>query len=246
MRAVIAVPFFDTPENDRAGSTRRTFATLRGQVERPHLIIGVDNGSTDKSALRDVAELADSMVILGEPHSIAYGVNTAWKLYEDELLRGESVAVKHDSDLNIKQNDWLSRMMDLANEISGLIGPRHARIDYSTWGELRKDNGHWWESNFVHGGVTMRTPECFRAIGYTWQPYGRWGWQDNFDCRRIRENTDLKIAIFKDLVFESHVGHSALPRDEKKAIQDRGRQNLVKRLREIASGEHPLYQDFET
>jgi hypothetical protein len=219
---------------------------LRGQVDRPNLIVGVDNGSTDKSALHDVAELADLMVVLDEPHSIAYGVNYAWHLYHDELMRGESAAVKHDSDLNVEQNDWLPRLIRLANENPdlGLIGPRHARINYDTWGRLGEDHGEWWESNFIHGGVAMRTPAGFEAIGYAWQPYGRWGWQDHFDCHRINDRTDLKIGIVKDLVFEGHVGHSALSRDEKDSIRSKGRDNLANEMRLIKRGERPVFQEF--
>jgi hypothetical protein len=135
MRAIIAVPFFDTPENGRSGSTRRTFATLRGQVDRPNLIVAVDNGSTDKRALHDVAELADVMVVLDQPHSIAYGVNVAWHLYEDELLRGESVAVKHDSDIIIADSSWLDRM------------PSDRRVQ--SWSECAIEGYEAWTQAFV-------------------------------------------------------------------------------------------------
>ena len=245
MRAIIAVPFFDTPENGRSGATRRTFATLRGQIEPPHQIVAVDNGSTDKSAYHDVSELADTLVVLDEPHSIAYGVNFAWHLYEDAIMRGEAVAVKHDSDLNVVQSDWLDVLLSLASEHSdlALVGPKHSRIEYGkNW--VLKDHDTWFESPFVHGGVAMRTPKGFETIGYAWQPYGRWGWQDHFDCKRIRQFTALKIGIVKGLQFEQHIGHSALSREDKEEIRAKGNENLFAELDRIKSADRPVFQEF--
>lgn len=244
MRAVIAVTYFDTPENNRARSTARTFATLRGQIEPPHLIVAVDNGSTDKYALHDVAEIADTMIVFDEPHSIAYGVNFAWHLYEDEILRGDMVAIKHDSDLNVIGNDWLNVAFEIIkdNPDMALLGPKHSRIDYSDW-DLQSHE-RWFESKFLHGGVAIRTPVGFKTIGYAWQPHGRWGWQDHYDCRRITENTDLKIGLMKDYKFAQHIGHSALSREDKEGMRAKGKSNLVERLGAIRDSKHPLYQDF--
>jgi len=246
MRALIAVTWFDTKENRRSDATRHTLDILRGQVRSPHLIIGVDNGSTDKSALKDATRLCDHLIVLDQPRSIAYGVNSAWHLYEDEILAGKTVAVKHDSDINVQQENWLDVLLDLVEKHPdiGLIGPRFKRQEYNNNWWVLEDHDKWFESQFLYGAMAMRTPSGFRAIGYAWNPYGRWGWQDHYDCRRIRENTSLKVAVVKDLVFEERVGRSALPESHKEAIRESGRINLQVRLAQIRNGMYPLFERF--
>jgi len=247
MYAVIAVPFFDSTENKRAGCTMKCLEHLARTIQAPHVVIPVDNGSQDKGAVGRARELFETVLIMPEPLSIAGGVNSAWHLHHDALMAGEALAVKHDSDLTTWPDDgrWVDEIIRLFTEDPNvyLAGVRAGTHSYNTGGWTRVDHGWWIEAKFVYGGVQVRSPECFKALGYSRQPHGRWGYGDHWDAWRV-EHLGKKLGVIKEYYFRPEVGHSALSAKYKKTNREIARSKLAQMKTAVVKGRRPVFEKF--
>jgi len=246
MFAVICVPFFDTPENDRA--EKGTIACLTHLLENirpPHVVIPVDNGSTDKRGSDFAMANFEHFIEIEHPLSISEGVNSGWHLFHDALMAGDAIAIKHDSDLVTSPDNWVDKIVTFFESDPDiyLVGPRHFNVNYSTHRIVTRDYGHYYDCSFLFGGVQARSTECFKRIGYARQPYGKWGFGDHWDSWRVKY-LKKRIVTLKNVVFDELVGHSALSEEEKKQHQERARQSLMKLQRRVSSGAIDIYQEF--
>lgn len=244
MRAIISVTFCDTRENMRAGATILCLTRLMRQVKPPHVIAAVDNGSTDLTAwtwVQSWPRLEGHRI--EEPMSIAQGVNTGWRPYEDELMRGDAVAIKFDSDMIVTSDDWVDVLLGIlesdVGEI-GLIGP-YIEILGPPQGE---DRNGWVLTPFLHGAVAARSPAAFRAIGYCKQPHGRWGWGDHWDVYRVHV-AGLKCATVPTLMTRALTGHGVFSRAEKEPMRARAREALVKMISGLYAGTISPFQPYD-
>lgn len=248
MIAIIAVPYFDTVENNRASTaTIPTLAALRTLVPPPHVVVPVDNGSTDKTATNWARRkgYAGTLTVLPEPLSIAEGVNSGWHRYHDLLASGEAVAVKHDSDLILPYRGWPDAFIDILsrNPEIGMLGAVVPTIDYDNKRRFkRNDHGDWWEAGFIFGALTMRSPEAFKTIGYMRTPKGRYGWDDHYDCARIAK-MGRKLGVAADFRWAGLALNSCLDREGKDVYG--GKAAMAELATEIKRGERPLYEPFK-
>lgn len=246
MRAVIAVPFFDTEENGRAGITRDTLCDLYYDLDSRHVIVPVDNGSTDLSTWEWIQTIRPfhSALRLEEPRPVACAVNTAWHQFHDELVRGDAIAVKFDSDIEVQSHheDWIEHIIDILLRVPeiGLIGPRligkPPHIERPYYGIV--------ETEFVYGATVARSPTCFRAIGYCRNPGDvRWGWDDHWDCFRAKM-AGLKLVVDPYIETGLRCTQSALPGGIRDAERARGREALVRWMAEVHAGRRGIYEEF--
>jgi hypothetical protein len=248
LRAVIVVPFYDTLENNRAKrGTIETLKHLLDTIDRSHTVIPVDNGSTDKRGTEFARKNFPDFLEISEPMSISEGVNSGWRMYQDELINGEAVAIKHDNDLVVTSDEWVDALIDLfcAEPDIYLAGPRNALVEYSQdeWGLHMVDRGSYYESQFIYGGVQARSPLAFRDIGYARQPYGKWGYGDHWDTWRVKR-LGKRLAVLKDYEFEGLVGHSALERDEKNEHRILAKEAFLQLQRDVIDGKRTVYERF--
>ena len=244
MYAVIAVPFFDTPANNRAvKGTVACLSKLLEQVQPPHIVVPVDNGSTDKRGANFARANFEHFVDTVYPLSIAEGVNSGWHLFHDQLMAGEAVAMKHDSDIISTPDDFVDRILSVieSNPDVYLVGPRHNNVNYAEHAEVIRDCGSYYECNFIFGGVQARSPECFRRIGYARQPYGKWGYGDGWDSWKVKR-LKKRIMVIKDLCFYELIGHSALSEPEKN--HKKAKQAFLRMRSEVMAGTRDIYQEF--
>lgn len=242
IRAVVAVPFCDTEENHRSGATLHTLRTLAKQLDERHVIIPVDNGSTDLTAWEWLGDQPRFASIRTEtPLSIAQGVNSAWRYYEDQLAQGEMVAIKHDSDTVVSEPDWLERIIEIIQREPriGLMGPWLKLIGRPDVG----NRGGWFEMPFLHGAISVRSPVAFRAIGYARNPHGRWGHQDHWDVFRVHK-AGLICGIV-DIMAYSHIGRAVFSRAEKVDMISQSQAALSKMQAEVRAGKRDIYEPYE-
>ncbi|HUW10977.1 MAG TPA: hypothetical protein VM537_14700 [Anaerolineae bacterium] len=240
MRAVIAVPFYDTLENGRSMATKETLNSLRG-LDCRHAIVPVDNGSTYIAAFELARDIYPAAMRLSEPRSVAHAVNAAWAPFHDELVRGDMIAVKLDSDVEVLGAGWLEQIIDgiLTTPNIGLLGVRHPEDvplpETMYHGVLVGD--------FVRGSCVARSPECFRAIGYCRHPGDtRWGWQDHWDCFRAK-TAGFRVGRIPSLSLRSRCEQDALPEAIKTVERAKGREALVQWMSEVRNGKRPLFEE---
>lgn len=242
--AVIAVPFFDTPENGRAKHTIDAIGHLADVIAPPHRVYAIDNGSTDPSAgmwikRRNMCNL----VTYNKPASIAQAVNWVWHEFERHLDEGVMIAVKHDSDLQITPHDqgWVDNLLHLfnANPDIYLGGVRFDVHDYlgSNW--VKEDHKWWFESPFVYGGVQARSPIGWKKIGYSRQPWGRWGWGDHWDAFRV-DHLGGKMGILWDYEFKQTHKQGALGQEYKRECREKALEAFGKLQEEVKNGTRPI------
>jgi hypothetical protein len=244
-RAIIAVPFFDTAENERSAVTIEVLTQLLEVVPAPHVVIPVNNGSSDRAAVEFARGEFPHFLDLAEPLSISGGVNSAWHLFHDELQAGEAVAFKHDNDLRVTPTNWVDTILEFidAHPDVYLVGVRNVSVDYADWPHLRGDMGSWYETIFTYGGLQARSPACFAQIGYARQPYGRWGWGDHWDSWRVM-HLGKRLAVLKDFEFQQLVGHSSLPDADKQEHHDRARGAYLDMRAEVVLGKREIYEPW--
>lgn len=246
MGLAIVMPVYDTLENNRGDTTCGVLERL-GRVKRPQdKVVVVWNGGDDERALEYALEsdAVDCVLDMGGAHPIADAVNEGWWLYEGEIWSGELLATKFDSDIevcpDIGWQDEIERVLR-ADEDVWLAGVMNGGQEYTgRW--VIEDHGFWYEVPFVYGGVQVRSPECFRRIGYSKQPYGRWGWGDHWDTRRV-EFAGKKLAVTKKCQFVQRSSRSSITSEEKSECMKRGRDELLRMLSRLRSGELPLFQE---
>lgn len=249
MIAIVAVPFFDTEENDRSGLTIETLAYLRDTLQPRHKIVPVDNGSTDRTTYDWLVQYwpPREFLWLKEPHSIAEGVNAAWRTFEHLLNDGRAVAVKHDSDLSIMPSDgaWIEEILAIFEEYPDvyLAGVRGS-VDQSINPEwILEDHNHWFVAPFVPGGCQARSPLAWRDIGYSRQPYGRWGWGDHWDAFRV-DYLKKKCALLWNYTFDhKHKGALMLELRETHVRKALGAFEVM--IQEVIQGTRPVREEFE-
>lgn len=196
MYAVIAVPFFDSPENKRTKITKKVLKALREQIKPPDIIVPVDNGSVTRSTWNwiKMSRKFPHAKSFDNPRSTSAGVNYAWYDYHQDLMTGKAVAVKFDSDIVMADDDWLQQLKAVVSvDGVGLAGPRNPKQIYNPGEWMIKNHGAWMETPFVYGAVVMRSPTAFRKIGYMRQPWGRYSWDDHWDVYRVK-HVGLKVA----------------------------------------------------
>jgi len=245
MRGIVTLTYFNSHENNLSTYTKRTFQHLREQVKYPSIIVAVDNGSEDKSANSAIEQVSDEMIILDKPMSIAYGINIGWYRHREELLSGNALAIKLDADVLIEQDDWLDIAMDTLQsnpEIGILSGWNEKAYTYQNFVVEERDG--WFVSTYAYGITSIRSPQAFCKIGYLWQPYGRWGWGDHYDAKRINRHTDLVIGVSREFSWKQCSPRSALSNELKQEYRKKGKANLLKRMSQIENGQHPVFEDF--
>jgi len=250
MIGVIAVPFFDTPENQRGETTRATLRDIYYDLDPGHTVVPVDNGSTDLSTwewLQETFKAFPLAVRLEKPQSVAYAVNVAWRPFENVLLSGDAVAVKCDSDWAPRatagpKRNWLARIIEVFEQPDppGLLGPTLiGELDWRT-GDVRDG---WEVTTYVRGTVVARSPECFRAIGYCRHPGDvRWGWQDHWDCFRARR-AELEVGVLTNCRICPRTEQNSLPEEERTRWRAEGRAAYVQWIAEVIRGERGLYEE---
>lgn len=251
--AVIAVPFFDTPENGRAVATSAALMWLYLTLGDRHTIVPVDNGSTDKSAWNWCVEFFPQAIQLDEPHGIAHAVNLAWSGYHDALMAGEAIAVKHDSDLICNRLDgldgqgwWVEDIVEVfcRRPDVWIMGPRNRMHgDYKDW--IEKEWQGWIEAPFVYGGIQARSPACFSEIGYSRQPSGRWGWADHWDTHRVK-HAGKKLGVLWNWEFFEIAKKPALEESYRKRNSDVAVKAFGKLQEQLREGEIPLFESFDS
>ena len=244
MKAIVTVPFFDTKENERGDITRKVLSRLLDQVKSPHVIVPVDNGSTDISTWNWIEEsgLFPEAIRLIRPRSTASGVNAGWVGYHEQLVSGSAIAVKYDSDIFVDSDNWLDLMLETIsnNPQIGIIGPRARAQDYTgKW--LLNDHGDWWETSFVYGAIAVRSAPAFRAIGYMKQPYGKWGWDDHWDVARIKY-TNLCLAVMSNIEWVQVSRRSCLNDGDKEECRTKGKKKFLEMKRGLSNGKINVYQ----
>lgn len=250
MIGIIAVPFFDTPENRRGEITRSVLCSLYYDLDCRHIIIPVDNGSTDLTTWNWISACSwFPHAILQPTQSVAHAVNAAWHLFEGNLLRGEAIAVKCDSDWALRSTvgsgrDWLEHIIEIFEcpDPPGLLGPRLlGELDWST-GDTRVG---WMPTTFVRGTVVARSPECFQAIGYCRHPGDvMWGWQDHWDCFRAQQaGFEIGVLSTSTIYLPQEWPSAALPEDERTRLRAEGRVAYIQWQAEVRRGERSVYEE---
>ena len=251
MIGVIAVPFFDTPENERGEITRATLRDIYYDLCPGPTVVPVDNGSTDLSTwewLQGSFKAFPLAMRLEEPRSVAHAVNAAWRPFHNTLLSGDAIAVKCDSDWAPRatmgpKRDWLARIIEIFErpDPPGLLGPE--LIGEYDWRVPDGKREGWEQTVYVRGTAVARSPECFRAIGYCRHPGDvRWGWQDHWDCFRARR-AGLKVGVLTNCKIYLRCEQSSLPEDERTRHRARGRAAYLQWMDEVNRGERGLYEE---
>jgi hypothetical protein len=265
MRLIIAVPFFNTPENRRHFCVKRVLETLRTQAQEPHCIVPVDNGSTDLRCIEWLQHEAGFYPVrIEEPASISQGVNAGWAPWHDELVSGKAIAVKFDSDM-IADNGWPEKLLGAitANEsemwnggVLGMVGLRVQRHPNPPPADAPRGPGEIVKVDFLHGACMARTPIGFNAIGYEKHPFleeflpqnadpslpwGRWGYGDHWTTHRM-QYAGFYSGMLLDVLVRGIFGSGSLSRQEKAAIQQAAWKSLNKMVKQLGDNEISPYQ----
>lgn len=247
MIGIIAVPFFDTPENGRGQVTREVLCSLHYDLGPRHIIIPVDNGSTDLTTwnwINDGPGMWFPQAVRQSAQSVAHAVNAAWRPFEGNLFRGEAIAVKCDSDWALRSTvgpgrEWLEHIITIFErpDPPGLLGPTLlGELDWRT-GDMREG---WAPTTYVHGTVVARSPACFRAIGYCRHP-GDVRWQDHWDCFRAMR-AGFQIGVLTTSTIYLRDCQSSLPEEKRTAWRKEGRAAYLQWQAAVRRGERGLYE----
>jgi len=265
---VVAVPFFNTAENRRHHCVKRVLETLRKQVRPPHVIVPVDNGSTDTRCWEWLRCTNGFYALrIPEPMSISRGVNTGWRPWEDDMLNEKAVGIKFDSDM-IAAAGWLEKLLaaiklnntEMWNgKVLGQVGLRVARHPDPPPDDAPRGPGGIVEVPFVHGACVARTPIAFAAIGYEWHPFyekflpahadmslpwGRWGYGDHWTQQRLRAAC-FYSAILPDVRVTGIFGDGSISRRDKAKILGVAQLSRDEAVRQLDAGEIGYHQEFD-
>lgn len=238
--AVVTVAFHDTLENNHHRLTVLTLNHLRQSLERLHKIVPVDNGSPDTRTWRQIYQVFPHAVRIPERIRHDRAINTGWREFEKQLLRGSMVAVNFDSGtqvVSMSSNHWLrdaQRLMRSSQRDVGIISLRHKIKDYDGSGWILRDMNWWFESNHIESGVQIRSTKGFKAIGYTHQPYGH-----HWDAFRIKQ-AGLTLAVLM-----SHEACPILGGIDMPGTETGSKRKLARLQQETLDDERSLFHTYD-
>ena len=267
MRLIIAVPFFNTEENRRHFCVKRVLERLREQVGLSHCVVPVDNGSTDTRCWEWLQEEEGFYPMrTPEPASISQGVNAGWRPWHDEMVRGEAIGVKFDSDM-MADDGWVDAMVNAImvndtetwdGQVLGLVGLHVQRHPDPPPKDAPRGPGGVIKVPFLHGACMARTPIAFSAIGYEKHPFlpellpenadpdlpwGRWGYGDHWTVQRL--NFAQFYCGMLDILVRGVFGAGSLSREEKKEIIGVAHESLDRMVEMLDGGEIGPYQEYD-
>lgn len=216
--ALIAIPVYDTEENDRAWMTRKTLEalalTVDTSVHRVFIVINAATEETEDAVMWYHGGTGCNVIRMPENVGTARAVNQAWK----HRLPGEH-AVKMDNDCVVHTEGWAG-LMEMAIQLDPKIGvlglqrvdlmqrenhpqerfrlyPKtlHREFEGSVTVERTED---------VMGTCVMHNSALLDKVGYLYQPL-KYGYDDVLMCVRSQRAGFYNAFIPKKDVVIEHI-----------------------------------------
>ncbi len=178
--ALIAIPVWDTVENDRTKYTIRTLHSLRERVNlNRHRVFIIDNNSC--KATKDIFDRYKdifTIITLEENIGIPRGANIGW-----QHMQPKEHCVRMDNDVVVNEDNWLDKMEDAieCDQSIGMLGLKRKDLPHVAENKLHilpHKIGQPWimteESGHIMGTCIMYNYRLIEKTGFQYfpKPYG--------------------------------------------------------------------------